>query len=309
MSMNRIAVVILNYKTPDLVLEGLASLRAELGPRDAVVVVDNQSGDGSLERIRAGIDARGLTHLGVRLVQSPVNGGFSAGNNLGVRSVTAEAYLLLNSDAALRPGALERLWIALQAEPDVGLVGPRLVAPDGAEQRSCFRRHTPVSELLLAAKTGPIDRALGRFLVTIPPDDPAFADPEWVSFAAVLIRAEVFEQVGFLDDGFFMYYEDVDYCLRARAAGWAIRHEPRAEVVHLHAASSQLEALAKARRRRPRYYYAARRRYFDKTFGPGGALLANTLWTLGRGIAWARELVGNKRPHTVEGELVDNWTG
>jgi N-acetylglucosaminyl-diphospho-decaprenol L-rhamnosyltransferase len=307
--MNRIAVVILNYKTPDLVLEGLSSLKSELGPRDTVVVVDNQSGDGSLERIQEGIEARGLTHLGARLVQSPVNGGFSAGNNLGIRSVTAEAYLLLNSDAALRPGALEKLWAVLQTSPGVGHVGPRLIAPDGTEQRSCFRRHTPVSELLFAAKTGPIDRALGRFLVAIPPDDPTFVAPEWVSFAAVLIRQEVLQQVGLLDDGFFMYFEDVDYCLRARAAGWAIRHEPSAEVVHLHAASSKMEALAKARRRRPKYYYAARRRYFAKTLGAAGPLLANAAWTLGRGIAWARELVGNKRPHAVEGELVDNWIG
>lgn len=304
--MHRIAVVILNYRTPDLVLEALSSVVPQLGPDDTVVVVDNEGGDGSLERIAAGVQERQLA--GVRLVQSPVNGGFSAGNNLGIRSVWARAYLLLNSDAALQPGALERLWAVLEDDPDVGIVSPRLQAPDGSVQASCFRRHTPVSELLQAARTGPVQRLLDGWTVT-PPTDAAEFEPEWVSFAAVLIRREVFEQVGLLDDGFFMYFEDVDLCLRARAAGWRVRGEPAAVAIHRHAASSKLEAITAARRRRPAYYYAARRRYFAKTFGPGGPLVANALWTVGYGIARARELVGNKRPHTVERELVDNWLG
>lgn len=304
--MNRVAVVILNYRTPDLVLDALTSVAPQLGPDDVALVVDNQSGDGSLDRIAAGVAARGLT--GVRLLQSPVNGGFSAGNNLGIRAVRARAYLLLNSDATLRPGALERLWRALQDAPDVGIVSPRLLAPDGEPQPNCFRRHTPVSELLAAAKTRPMHRLLDRWSVPLPPDGPC-REPEWTSFAAVLLRREVIEQVGLLDEGFFMYYEDVDFCLRARAAGWRLLHEPAAEVVHLHAASSQLESINDARRRRPAYFYAARRRYFAKTLGPGGPLLANTLWTVGHGIARARELLGNKRPHAVERELLDTWLG
>ncbi|MCO5165841.1 MAG: glycosyltransferase family 2 protein [Planctomycetes bacterium] len=302
--MNRIAVVILNYRTPDLALEALASAAAQAGPDDALVVVDNEGGDDALARIRAGAAARGLQ--GVRLVASPVNGGFSAGNNLGIRAVRARAYLLLNSDATLRPGALERLWQTLQADRAVGLVSPRLLAPDGTPQANCFRRHTPVSEMLQAARTGPLDRLLAGWTVA---GADGGLEPEWTSFAAVLLRREVIEQVGLLDEGFFMYFEDVDYCLRARAAGWRIRHEPRAEVVHLHAASSQLEALSAARRRRPPYFYAARRRYFGKTLGPAGPLAANTLWTVGRAVAWAREAVGTKAPHTVERELRDVWLG
>lgn len=304
--MNRVAVVILNYRTPELVLEGLRSVAPQLGPEDTVVVVDNQSGDGSLERIAAGLEAA-AGDADVRLVQSPVNGGFSAGNNLGVRAVRARAYLLLNSDATLEAGAVERLWKVLEDEPDVGLVSPRLRSPAGEAQANCFRRHTPVSELLLAARTGPVQRLLDRWTVALPPA--ATCEPEWTSFAAVLIRREVFEQVGLLDEGFFMYFEDVDFCLRAREAGWRLRHEPAAVAVHRHAVSSQMESLTRSRRRRPAYYYAARRRYFSKTLGPAGPLLANTLWTLGHGIAVARELLGNKQPHAVERELVDTWLG
>ncbi|MCW8138733.1 MAG: glycosyltransferase family 2 protein [Planctomycetota bacterium] len=306
--MNRVAVVILNYRTPDLALAALESVAAQASPDDALLVVDNEGGDDALERLRAGVAARGLGDVGI--VSSPVNGGFSAGNNLGIRAVTARAYLLLNSDATLRPGALDRLWEALEADPGVGLVSPRLLAPDGTPQSNCFRRHTPVSELLAASKTGPVERLLARWRVALPPDDPAAGvDPEWTSFAAVLIRREVIEQVGLLDEGFFMYFEDVDYCLRARAAGWRIGHEPRAEVVHLHAASSKLEALSAARRRRPAYFYAARRRYYGKTLGRLGPLAANALWTVGRGIAWTREALGNKAPHAVERELRDVWLG
>jgi N-acetylglucosaminyl-diphospho-decaprenol L-rhamnosyltransferase len=304
--MHRLAVVILNYRTPDLVLDCLASLASEVGPDDAVVVVDNRSADGSVRRIQAGIAARGLEQ--VTLVESPVNGGFSAGNNYGIRAVAARAYLLLNSDTVVRPGAVERLCATLEAEPHVGLVSPRLLAPDGTPQVNCFRRHTPVSELLHAARTGPVDRALAGWRVPMA-EEPAGLEPEWTSFAAVLIRREVIEQVGLLDEGFFMYYEDVDYCLRARAAGWAIRHEPRAQVVHFHGVSSKIEELTAARRRRPPYYYQARARYFRKTLGPGGPLLANALWLVGRGIAWAREVVGNKQPHAVEREALDIWRG
>src|SRR5687767_7749351 len=99
--MHRVAVVILNYRTPDLVLDCLESLQGEIGPEDTVVVADNHSGDGSAERIRAGIQARRLE--GAQVVESPVNGGFSAGNNYGVRAVAARAYLLLNSDTIVRP--------------------------------------------------------------------------------------------------------------------------------------------------------------------------------------------------------------
>jgi GT2 family glycosyltransferase len=311
--MHRVAAVVLNYRTPDLSLACARSVGPQLGPDDVLVLVDNQSGDGSAERLRAGLPA--LEALGparVLLVESPVNGGFAAGNNLGIRAVDAGAYLLLNSDTVVRPGAVDRLLAALESDPRAGLVSPALVDPDGSPQVNCFRRHSPVSELLSAARTGPIDRLLERWVVPLHAPgahDELRAGFEWTSFAAVLISRAVIHRVGLLDEGFFMYFEDVDYCLRVRAAGFELRHEPRAEVVHIHGASSQVEALAHARRRRPAYYYAARRRYFEKTFGKAGPALANALWTVGRGIAWLREVAGSKQPHACALELVDNWLG
>jgi GT2 family glycosyltransferase len=303
----RVAAVVLNYQTPALVLDCLETLVPELDPvRDAAVVVDNASGDGSSEVIRRGVAERGWK--GVRLVVAERNGGFAAGNNVGVGAVSAEAYLLLNSDTLLRPGAVPRLLEALHSDPRIGIVSPRLEWPDGSPQISCFRLHTPWSEMIYTAGTEPVRRLLARWDVPIPVADAPF-EPEWTSFAAVLIRGAAVERVGPLDERFFMYYEDVDYCRRARQLGWRVLHEPRARVVHLRGGSSPVKALQAALKRRPRYFYASRTRYFRNAYGALGLLAANLAWTAGRGIAFARELAGQKEPHAVERELLDIWRG
>ncbi|MCB9897827.1 MAG: glycosyltransferase family 2 protein [Planctomycetes bacterium] len=303
----RTAVVIVHYRTPALVLDCLETLVPELDPgRDVAVVVDNASADGSAETLRAALAQRAWS--AVRFVESPVNGGFSAGNNVGIAAVDADAYLLLNSDTLVRPGALAALRAALDSSPDVGLVGPRLEWPDGEAQTSCFRQFTPFSELIRGSRTGLVRRLLARWDVPLPVGDEP-CEPEWMSFAAVLVRRAVLERVGPLDEGFFMFFEDADYCRSARRAGWRLRHEPRAHVVHLRGGTSPVKALAAARKRGPRYWYAARARYYRKRLGTPWLLLANLMWTLGRALAWVREVLRTKRPHTVEHELFDTWRG
>jgi GT2 family glycosyltransferase len=303
----RLAAIVLNYRTPALVLDCLETLVPELDPvRDAALVVDNASGDDSSEVIRRGITEHGWK--GVRLVVAERNGGFAAGNNVGIRALSADAYLLLNSDTLVRSGAVERLLQALHSDPRVGVVSPRLEWPDGTPQISCFRLHTPWSDLVYTAGTEPVRRLLARWDVPIPVADEPF-EPEWTSFAAVLIRGSAVERVGPIDEGFFMYYEDVDYCRRMLDSGWRILHEPRARVVHLRGGSSPVKALQAARKRRPRYFYASRSRYFRNAYGPMGLVAANLAWTAGRGIAFARELAGQKKPHAVERELLDIWRG
>ncbi len=299
-----VAVIILNYRTLGITLDCLSSLEGEIEPGIRVVIVDNASGDGSAERLERTVVERGWSAW-ASVLHSPVNGGFAAGNNLGIRSVDAAAYVLLNSDTLVRPGALLALREAMQLRPDAGIIGSGLLTAEGDPDHSFFRVPAPFSELVRAANTGPITRLLHRFDPVLPPTDQPI-EPGWVGFACVLIRREVFQAVGLLDDGYFMYFEDVDYCRRARQAGWKILYWPHAKVVHLHGRSSQVTHAQGRRRRAPRYYYEARARYFAKFYGRRGLWLANGLWYVGRLVSLLRELLG--RPASDrEREALDIW--
>ncbi len=300
------AFILVNYKTPQLVIDCLASLAPQIdGARDCAVVVDNLSGDDSAAIIQQAIRDRGWTW--VTFVQSAVNGGFSAGNNLGMAAVDAEAYWLTNSDTIFRRDAVNQMQQALALHPEAGMISPRLEWPDEQPQISCFRPHSPITELMDAAKTGPIDKLFKGREVAIPVSD-APIRPQWTSFASVVLRQACVAQVGPMDEGFFMYYEDVDYGRRVTQAGWQILHWPAARVIHLRGGTSDVKAKTKARKRRPTYYYAARSRYLAKHYGKVGLWGANGLWLFGRAISKTRELLGNKAPHTCAHEAEDIWT-
>jgi len=312
----KIAAIIINYKTPGLTLDCLASLEAEVSdlPGSQAIVVDNASSDDSVAILRSEIKSRSWDDW-VEVVPSAHNDGFSAGNNLGIATARErnafDGFLLANSDTVVHRGALKHLCTALWNAPTAGLVGPRLEWPSGEVQASCFRSISPVTELAAAAKTGVLSRLVRGDLPT--PVDPINGTRtkaiEWISFACVLIRAEAFAAIGPMDDGFFMYFEDVDYCRRARMAGWQIAYAPEARVVHLRGGRTPEDFAQEERKRRPRFYYESRSRYLAKYYGPTGPLRANICWILGRGISLFRELAANKSPHTVAGEASDIWTG
>ena len=301
-----LAIIIVNYKTPDLIIECLRSLQdqIELGC-DSVVVVDNASGDDSVKQLKAAV-TQNQWQQWVKIVPSEVNGGFSAGNNLGIQSVSADAYLLLNSDTIVRPQAIANLKEAMHTYPQAGLISPRLEWLDGTPQISCFRYHSPVSELINAAATNPISKLLVNYDVPLPVSDMPM-NPQWTSFACVLIRQEVIEQVGLMDEGYFMYFDDVDYCHQARDAGWDIVHVPAARVVHLRGGSGSVKKAIAQRQRPKAYLYASRARYFRKFYGYIGLLIANLLWLVGRSISLVREVAGNKEPHACQLEHRDIW--
>ena len=303
--MIQLAVVILNYRTPKLVIDCLASLASEIDiNHQTVIVVDNHSGDDSVPLINQAITQHQWSW--VQLLPSSVNGGFSAGNNLGIKAVEAEAYLLLNSDTIVRPGAIESLMSALNDHPEAGIVSPRLEWPDTEPQISCFRYHSPLSELIDAAATGPVTQLLKAFDVPIPVSETPI-EPQWTSFACVLIRREVIEKIGLMDEGYFMYFDDVDYCRRTQEAGWNILHWPQARIVHLRGGSGSVKSDVASRRRPKPYLYASRSRYFAKFYGIMGLWIANFCWLLGRSLSWGRELVGHKQPHTCQFQAQDIW--
>lgn len=302
-----LCVVIVNFRTADLVIDCLATLPDDIAaiPGAIVVVVDNGSGDDSLEQIETAIADNGWSFA--QAIRSEQNLGFAGGNNVALEAFDADRYLLLNSDTLVRPGAIVELMTAMDDRPDIGLVGPRLEWPDGTPQESCFRFRTPITEMITAARTGPLTKLFASHEGTLPvSDDPI--EPDWTTFACCLIRGDVIHQVGVLDAGYFMYFDDIDYCRRARNAGWGILHWPAAHVVHLRGKSGPVKEMLAKRGRRPAYFYESRNRYFGKFYGRLGLWLTNLLWEAGRLVAWCRELVGNKPPHTCEREARDIWT-
>lgn len=307
MSEVRLSIVIVNYRTPGLVIDCLGSIETEIDhEQDRVIVVDNASGDGSLEQIVEAIEERGWGAW-CRAIDAGANAGFSAGNNVGVAAQAARYYFLLNSDTIVRPGAIGALIGCAEADPESGMFSPRLEWPDGEQQVGCFRVTTPLTELARAASVGVLDRVLRGHVSSIPVEDER-TEPGWLSFAAVLIRREVWEQIGPMDDGYFMYYEDTDYGRRAASAGWGLRRCHQSRIVHLQGGSTTKREAPDPLRRLPPFVYRARARYFAKFYGPTGPVLANACWTLGYAVSLVRRVLpGGRRPPRCQWR--DIWHG
>jgi GT2 family glycosyltransferase len=302
-------VSIINFRTRDLTLACIRSALDDIARLDGataeVVVVDNRSDDGSAQAIEDWIAAQSPP-VPVRLIRSPVNSGFSGGHNQAIAAQRAAFYLLMNSDGLLRPGALGTLLAAARATPAAGLFAPRIEHEDGEVQTSCFGFPNPASELIRAAATAPVTRLLSRFDVPLPLP-PAPDRIGWASFACILLSGKMIDALGPLDEGYFLYFEDVEFCLRARRAGWKLLHVPEARMVHFRGGSGPVKKLAGAHRRLPGYYYASRSRFFYQAGGRAGLLAANLCWILGRGIAALRPLTGRERVPAVAGEWRDIW--
>jgi GT2 family glycosyltransferase len=301
-----LVVSIINYRTADLTIACVQSALADLPAQGLIVVVDNASGDGSDDKIAEWIEAEGQGDR-VRLVRSAVNSGFSGGHNLGMAAAPAEFYLILNSDAVLRPGFCDTILEAARARTSHGLFAPQIEHEDGEVQISTFRFGGPFSELIRAAQTGPVTKLLKRRVVALS-ETPQESEIEWASFACILVRGSMVDAIGPMDEGYFLYFEDAEYCLRARRAGWRIAHVPQARAVHFRGGSGPVKALQKAKKRMPPYFYASRSRFMYQAHGRFGLIAANLLWHMGRGVAYARLLLGGSVPSAHEGEARDIWT-
>jgi len=303
-----LAIIIINYKTPRLVIDVLESLNNEIDKKSMqVIVVDNHSRDNSIILLNKWIHESDASTW-VNLIDAPYNTGFSGGNNIGIDYGNAQYYLLLNSDTIMRSGAIQSLLDAANQNPEAGIVSPKLEWLDGKPQQSCFNMHTPVSEFLSAAKTGFFSKLFKKYVVAKPLEHTS-SYSDWTSFACVMIRQEVFKQIGLMDEGFFMYFEDAEFCHRARKAGWKILNNPEAHVVHLRGGSSPVKKQTHLRKRLPLYYYESRSRYFYQIYGRSGLFMANILWCFGAAITRLRSLISsNYTPDISEKQWQDIWT-
>lgn len=282
-----LVIVVVNYRTADLTIACLASLFEDPSlPADThLMIVDGASGDGSVEAIAAAIESRDLGDR-VSLLPLEVNGGFAYGNNRGIEAVRArfgetDHCLLLNPDTVVRPSAVSRLLQFMKSHPKVGIAGAQLEDPDGTPQACAFRFPSIASEFEAEIKTGPVSRLLSRWRV-VPTDLPEVPSRvDWVSGACMLVRREVFNAVGLMDEEYFLYYEELDFTLRAARAGWECWHVPESHVVHFVGQATGVSKREGKKARRPRYWFESRRRYFVTHHGRLYTMLADLAWMTG----------------------------
>jgi len=286
-------IIVVNYRTPDLAIACLRSIAAQRSALNGgrVIVIDNLSPDDSVSKISTAIETGDWSGW-AELLPMPRNGGFAYGNNAGIERARAvdpgfAVAVLLNPDAVVEPGCLHALIGFLDANPDVGIAGGAIAAPDGTRERCAHRWPSPLGELESAAQFAPVSRALqSRAVSPELPDQATRCD--WVSGACFAVRREVLDAVGPLDEGYFLYFEEVDFCRRARLAGWNCAYVPQARVVHLEGASTGIRSA----RRRPAYWYASRRRFFVKAYGLAGLVVGDVLWAIGRATLVVRRALG-----------------
>lgn len=279
-------IVILNYRTSQLTIDCLYSLIDQVIalPSTKVVVTDNSSGDNSVELIAQTIEKEGWSNW-VELIALEHNGGYAFGNNAGIRpfleSLDPPDYvLLLNPDTIVRDNAIKILLDFMEENRQVGIAGSRLEHPDGIPQCSSFRFHSILSELDNSLSLGIISTLLAKWIVA-PPVPENSCQTDWVPGASMIIRRAVLEEAGLIDENYFMYYEDADFCLQANRVGWLCWYVPASRVVHLVGQSSGINENQQTNKRRPKYWFEARRRYFVKNHGWLYAVLVDIVWILG----------------------------
>lgn len=266
----KLLVVILNYRVTDLTIDCLRSIAPEISsvPGMKVAVCENGTGGDAEQRLRDAIAANEWAAWAELTAITP-NRGFTGGNNVIIRKALAspdvpEYFLLLNADTLVHPGAFEALVRFMDSHPQAGIAGSRMEGPDGTLQGSPFRFQGIATELDRGLRLGIVTRLLSRWAVCIP--TPSHACPvDWVTGASMIIRRQVVEAIGPLDEGLYTYFDDNDYCLNAKRAGWETWYVPESRVIHLEGASTGVSHTQI--KRRPDYWFQARRRFFLKNYG------------------------------------------
>ena len=269
-----LSIIIISYNTRDLLRNCLQSvLRHPPSCEFTLTVVDNASADGSVEMVRAELPQ-------VRVIANESNLGYAAAINQALRGLTAEYALILNSDIEVDPASVEALLAFMGETPVAGMCAPQLFLPDGSTQPT-WRRGFSLGQF--AAQQLLVDKLFCRAGACTPPS----GSVEHLDGAALLVRAAALRQVGLMDEGYWMYCEDSDWCLRFRRAGWELHYVPQARMLHHHGASSKStrgEMLAS--------YNLAAARYFRLHGGALEGLLARWLGLLGTSLRLAGAMAG-----------------
>lgn len=281
--MVRISVIVVSWNTRELLERCLASAYASASAsvRLEVIVADNASEDGSPEMVASRFPA-------ALLLANSQNTGFAAANNQAIRRATGDYLLLLNPDTEVIGAAIPEMVRFAEQHPEVAVLGPQLLNADGSVQSSRRRFPTAATAFLestVLQRWAPNHTALRRYYVLDQPDD-EIQEVDWLVGACLLIRAKAVQQVGLMDEGYFMYSEELDWCRRSAAAGWKTVYLPSARVVHYGGQSSDQDLFSRHTR-----FQHSKCRYFEKYHGRLFAqslrlfLLGNYLFLLAEDLA------------------------
>jgi N-acetylglucosaminyl-diphospho-decaprenol L-rhamnosyltransferase len=301
-----VAVVIVTYRSAQLTIEALRSVEAErIASRLRVraIVVDNDSGD--LPVIARAMQQNDWSSW-LTLVKAPRNGGFAYGNNLGIAQAYAEGtpdYIyLLNPDTQVRPGGISALVRFLTDRADVGMAGSSFENLDGSEWPIAFRFPTIFSELDAGLQWGVVSRLLKRWVVArVMTGTPEPVD--WICGASMMIRPAVLAAIGGMDENYFLYFEETDFCRRARLAGHSTWYVPQSRVMHIMGQSTSVTDPRQGARRLPAYWFESRRRYYVLAFGLWRAAAIDLVALLANSIGHLKRILQGKRragvPHYI----------
>ena len=275
-SASLLSVVIVNYNGGALLQRTLQSLYdTTSGLALETFVVDNDSSDGSLEMVRKEFPT-------VRIIENGANLGFAKANNRALRQAQGRYLLLLNPDVELQAGAIQTVLSYMEAHPDVGIVGPKVVLPNGQLDKPC-RRSFKTPAIYLYSTIGlnalfPESRRFNRYYMGYLPED-QLTEVDAVIGAFLLIRRQCMEEIGLLDERFFIYCEDEDWCFRAKRAGWKVVYNPQAVVVHHKGSSTSKRPL-----RMVYQWHKAIFQFHRKNMAPAYSPVVNGLVYLGMGL-------------------------
>lgn len=283
-----LSVLIINWNTRELLHQCLTSIYETVNDLEfEIMVVDNNSTDGSCEMIRESFPE-------VHLIENTENVGFAHGNNQAIKASRGRYTLLFNSDAIAQPNSIQAMVAYADDHPDVAIVGAQLLNADGSFQASHTRFPNLGRELLILSGLGRL--FFGPWYPSHGPNQGNIAiDADYVEGACMLARRKAIDEVGGLDEGYFMYTEEVDWCFNIRQAGWRVVHLSSARIIHLGGGSS-----SKGDTRREALLYGGRIRFFHKHFG---TTQANLL----KGMIYSFTLLKNIWHRLSRGRNVVGW--
>jgi N-acetylglucosaminyl-diphospho-decaprenol L-rhamnosyltransferase len=296
-----VVAIIVSYKCAALTIESIRSLaaeRASSGLSLRAIIVDNASGDAPA--INAAVVDSGWADW-VQVHCAPFNGGFAYGNNLGMELAFADVpptyFYLLNPDAQVRTGAIDTLTRFLDSHPDVGIAGSSFENADGSDWPIAFRFPTLMSELLQVDWTFLYRVFRQSNVARQMSGGPQPTD--WICGASMLIRTSILSIVGGMDENYFLYYEETDFCLRAKRAGFSTWYVPESRVMHIMGQSTSVTDTTAGVKRLPGYWFESRKRFFAVSYGIWRAMVIDVVAILANSIGLAKRVALGRHDRIV----------